>query len=511
MVTTTWLGGSGAWNDPTNWTDGVPGPADDALIPSSSQSETISGGGAAAELTVRTGITLSGDYSVGQYVQSAIQLTLAPAATLAFEAATVSGGGLTIGSGASLGSGAIALSGGLTLSGDLANPLLISGKIAVSGSGTISGPISGSGSLDIGSFYGGGGLLQLTNAANDFSGGVVLNSGTLELSAAGALGSGPLEVDGGPQGCTLLLDAGVSLPPLSVGPGPCTIFADTASLEMFAGAAGLSFINGSGASTVIGALAPGFAFPNFDESPIPSFGFLDVRGGSGSVTVFGGNDGAVIFGGTAGNNVIDAGAAIPGLTPYGPFFNSVYGTTYPPGAATIAGGGNGDLLVATGSLNNLVAAASGNETLTAASATGNNQLFGGSGNDVIAAGAGHDTVVAGTGASTIFGGTGCTAIFAGTGNAEIVDGTGSDYVQMRSGNATIFAGSGPDLFGAVSGQAGGTDLIAGFKNGTDHILLRGYSSAPTAASQNGSTTIALADNTHITLLGVANLAPNTFA
>ncbi|MBV9736080.1 MAG: hypothetical protein JO209_09240 [Acidisphaera sp.] len=520
MVATTWLGGSGAWDDAANWSNGVPGPDDDAVIPGLSDSDTITGGGAAAELTVEANrgesldLTLSGSYSVSQYVQLDGEMELAPSATLAFDAATISGANLVIDSGAALSGGTMAVSDSLYLSGAISNPLLLSGSVSVSGSGALSGQISGSGQLQIGSYYGGGtNLIQLTSPSNNFTGGVVLNSGTLELGTTGAAGSGTVAIQTGLGSAALLLDPGVSLSsPIATSDAFATISAASASLEAFGGSARLTFIKGSGASTVIGALAPGF--PAYVRDGVAQFGTLDVQGGSGNVTVFGGNESGAIYGGSAGNNVIVAGASLVGLTP-ADRFDVTYTTssgvlTDRPVAVTIVGGGNGDLLVVTGSLNNLVAAASGNETLSAAGATGNNVLFGGSGSDLIAAGAGHDTVVAGTGASIIFGGAAGTAIFAGSGNAEIVDGGGGDYVQMGSGNATVFTGSGPDLFGVYNGQAGGDDLLAGFKNGTDHMLLRGYASAPTIASQGGSTTIALADNTHITLLGVASLAPNTF-
>ncbi|MGS1010052.1 autotransporter-associated beta strand repeat-containing protein [Achromobacter anxifer] len=67
---------------------------------------------------------------------------------------------------------------GLTL--DAFNPL------------TLSGQLSGSGTLT----KNGTGMLVLDNAANDYSGGTTLNSGTLALGSAAALGRGDLSVNG---------------------------------------------------------------------------------------------------------------------------------------------------------------------------------------------------------------------------------------------------------------------------------------------------------------------------
>ena len=138
-------------------------------------------------------------------------------------------------------------------------------------------------------------------------------------------------------------------------------------------------------------------------------------------------------------------------------------------------------------------------------------LFGGKGHDLIAAGTGNDVVVAGSGTPTIFAGaTGNTAIFAGSREDLVVLGGGNDYVQMGTGNATVYAGTGGDLFGIYKGQAGGNDVISGFKNGVDLIAPRGYASAPHIVSHRGNTTITLSDHTHVTLLGVHHLAPGSF-
>jgi len=107
---------------------------------------------------------------------------------------------------------------------------------------------------------------------------------------------------------------------------------------------------------------------------------------------------------------------------------------------------------------------------------GGNIYVGDTAADVIAAGPGSDTVVAGAGNTAIFAGSGTDVIFAG------------------SGAATMVAGSGPDVFAFVNGQAGGSDLISGFKPGTDQIVLIGYGATQTPTAP--SSTI-LPDGTHV--------------
>ena len=183
-------------------------------------------------------------------------------------------------------------------------------------------------------------------------------------------------------------------------------------------------------------------------------------------------------------------------------------------------GGNDDLLVASGTDNtqpnspfnyfNTLIAAGGSETLTGTGSTGRNLFYGGTGMDVIAAGGGASTIVAGGGAATISGGSAPTAIFAGAGTAVVLGGTGADYVQAGAGNATLFAGAGMDLIGVVSGQAGGSLVVSGFRTASDRISAQGYAAGPVVASGGGSTVLTFSDQTRVTLLGVASLPGAAF-
>lgn len=247
------------------------------------------------------------------------------------------------------------------------------------------------------------------------------------------------------------------------------------------------------------------------------FGAMTVQGGTGSITVFGGNSSCLAYGGTAGGNVLIGGADLSAygtLSADGSYYQPPNFLAYvdEPGPATLFAGGDRDLLVATGTENNkpgypdaTLIAAGGRETLTGAGSTGRVLIFGSNGADVIAAGAGASTIVAGSGAATISGGSAGTAIFAGTGSAVVLGGSGADYVQVGAGNATLFAGSGMDLIGLVSGQAGGSLVVSGFRPGTDRISAQGYYlSAFTENTTGGNTVIQFNDNTRLTLLGVTS-------
>lgn len=342
---------------------------------------------------------------------------------------------------------------------DAAAPLLVASPGAtLDVTGAISGADTSRLNID--------GVVVLAGADNSYYGGLTVGAdclpSTLVLAARGAVGYGAITLTGSAD--ALYIEQNASGNPngttsVIAQVGLDTIFAANTSVFACEGRrCSFLLLNGDAASTVLG--------------------------GSGSETVFGSSGGGLFFGGMAGNNQLLAGG----------------------GAATLVGAGNGDQLWANGPVGDLLVAASGNETLGAGNSTSNNVLFGGTGNDMIAADAG-DTVIAGSGTPTIFGGRN-TVIFAGSGSDLIALGSGPDYVQMGTGNATIFAGPGSDLFSACNGQAGGNDLIVGF-NTSDHILLGGYPVTPNITSRGSNTIITLSDDTHITLVGISSLAPNS--
>ena len=112
----------------------------------------------------------------------------------------------------------------------------------------------------------------------------------------------------------------------------------------------------------------------------------------------------------------------------------------------------------------------------------------------------------------MFGGAGLSLLDAGSGADLIVTGAGGGFVQGGAGSATIQAGLGANTLVFLNGDGGGTDVVKGFKAGTDRLSLRGFGGSGLAGSQvvGGSTVLTLTDNTRITLDGVPSLGGASF-
>ena len=66
-------------------------------------------------------------------------------------------------------------------------------------------------------------------------------------------------------------------------------------------------------------------------------------------------------------------------------------------------------------------------------------------------------------------------------------------------------------FGIIEGSAGGMVTVYGFKPGTDTFHLAGYGAARSMLTTAGGTTsFTLSDNTHVIVIGVANLTGAAF-
>lgn len=142
-------------------------------------------------------------------------------------------------------------------------------------------------------------------------------------------------------------------------------------------------------------------------------GVMTVVGLSSSVTLNGGSGGGVFFGGGGGNNVMNSGT----------------------GQVSMFGGGNNDLLVATGSANDVLVASAGAETLDGSASSGSLAFFGGLGPDVMIGGTGVNAFSAGIGDMTLVGG-GTTDLYAfvhGTVNNTVIENFNAtnDYVNLQ--------------------------------------------------------------------------------
>ncbi|MGI4801057.1 MAG: hypothetical protein ACRYG8_44940, partial [Janthinobacterium lividum] len=91
----------------------------------------------------------------------------------------------------------------------------------------------------------------------------------------------------------------------------------------------------------------------------------------------------------------------------------------------------------------------------------------------------------------------------GSGADTFVGGAGSDTVQAGTGNAQVYVGGGAELIEFTAGTiSGGSDVISGFRVGTDHLELTGYSASPTLTTASGNSILSLSDGTKVTLVGV---------
>jgi Ca2+-binding RTX toxin-like protein len=172
------------------------------------------------------------------------------------------------------------------------------------------------------------------------------------------------------------------------------------------------------------------------------------------------------------------------------------------GNATITGGSGG------GSFN--FAGNATDQLTTAAGATDTIQL--GAGPDTINS-AGKDTIHASSGASTIqgigsstasmtfYGGNGASNLIAGAGTVTATTGAGALTMDLGSGHDTVNGGSGAgDVFTFISGMGGGTDLITGFRTGTDHVSYQGVSVVSDSVTSAGFNVV-LSDGSHVTYAG----------
>ena len=296
--------------------------------------------------------------------------------------------------------------------------------VAASGSGTV---VAGGGDSRV-SVGGSGNWLLETGGGND----VIAAIGAVNATIGAGLGDN-----------MILLGSGHDL---VTSTGDDTVFGGTGWETVDASGGGKVLVQGNQSNLVF----------------VGGAGGATILGGSGSDTYFGSAQQTgkqLIVGGSGGNNYLFAG----------------------DGLATLAGGGNNDLLVAYGGQNQLLIAGSGNETLMGTLSLGNDTLRAGSGNDLLTGGGGSDVFVGG------------------------------------SGSSTVVSGFGKQVFEFINHEAGGSELVTGIYDPTSiKIDLDGYGSHAVdcaLASQtvtNGSVTIGLADGTKVTFQDVTSLSKSNF-
>jgi glycosyl hydrolase family 16 len=286
----------------------------------------------------------------------------------------------------------------------------------------------------------------------------------------------------------------------------------TSSVTLVQNGGSYDFANKAGSATIVANSAPGtitggaagsrlVAFLNDQPTTyIGNLGNDELIGGSGNMTVNAGSGGSlVVFGGTGtlqfqgGRNdaetvVGGAGAeTIHAAASGGAYFGGSGGSQmFATGTGTLlVGAVNGDVLTSSTTGGDMLVAGAGNETLNGSASAGVNVLYGGTGGDSVMLGAGNDSFIGGAGTATI---------------------------QMGSGSAAIFAGAGAMLlsFDAldIAARAGqpGSDIVVGFRIGTDHLALSGSFSVMQDGSNAGMTSLTLSDGTQVHLAGVSGAA-----
>ena len=274
-----------------------------------------------------------------------------------------------------------------------------------------------------------------------------------------------------------------------------------------------------------------------------------VSGGTGSSLLFSGTGGGSYVGGSAGNNIlVSQGASGSNTTLTGggagdALFGSASGNDTliaRVGRESILGGGGNTAIVGGGTAASVIFTGSGTTTVTGGAVGGDTivggsgvlgvnadkgeAIFGGggaltvnaslSGSDSIIGGAGALTVngqgsnmlvVAGTTTSHIAVGNGAALVFGSTGASTVTGGSGWMEVVVGSGKMTVNEGTSQTFYEVVKGAAGGTDIISGFRPGTDSVSLYNYKASDIQVIKgSASTLISLSDGTKIQLLGVSD-------
>ncbi len=145
----------------------------------------------------------------------------------------------------------------------------------------------------------------------------------------------------------------------------------------------------------------------------------------------------------------------------------------------------------------------GSGSLTYDQGPGALTFIGGTGSASINAEYGSANVTAGSGNITLTGGGAGLSFTAGSGQADVTLTANGGTVTLGSGSATVHeAGYGAaNTFDFQAGHGGGTDVVTGFRLGTDRVNFGGLGISSMTQGA-GNTSVTLNDGTHITLMGV---------
>lgn len=246
---------------------------------------------------------------------------------------------------------------------------------------------------------------------------------------------------------------------------------DAASATVTGGAASIHSEPGRGITVATAAGAPTTVVLGAGAATVGSASNDAIHAGSGADTIFATGKGASIWGGS-------------GTT-------AIHDDDWTSGDAITVHGGSG--------------------ALTYDQGPGALTFIGGSGAAVIDGGYGSLAIRGGSGALTVSGGSRGLRFAGGAGKASIALTPGGGSVQFGAGATTVAeAGYGAaDLYTFVQGHAAASDLIAGFRPGTDKLILSGVSVSSESVF-GGSASIGFSDGSHVTLAGVSSL-DNLFA
>jgi hypothetical protein len=191
-----------------------------------------------------------------------------------------------------------------------------------------------------------------------------------------------------------------------------------------------------------------------------------------------------------------AGSIVPTLVLSGGSASFVYGAGY---------GQSNSVSLTTGS------GTSTSVTVTGAAATihsnGADIIHVGSGTDTINISAANTQVYAGSGTLNVFsnGNTGLQFIAgSGTANVSLAYG-GGDTITFCLGRTTVAAGWGAaDVFNFLAGNYASTDIISGFRVGTDKLVLQPGVTVTSLLTAGGSSNLVLSDGAKLQLTGVTD-------